>query len=198
MRAARAALLLSLLLATPTGTASAQRDLPAGRIVEGTLSFDGHATVGDFTGTTTTVRGEMTAGELSAVRGWVETPVKTLDTGDRKRDKDLNKSMESDRYPAIRFDLIRAVPGAAHGDTIDVTLLGTFRIHGVARADTIPATVVLSGERVRVRGETPLNLKDYRIGGLSKGLGILRVQEEILVRLDLTFAQLPVSDTAAR
>jgi polyisoprenoid-binding protein YceI len=198
MRAARAAVLLNLLLAALAGNALAQRALAAGRVVDGTLSFDAHATVGDFTGTTTAVSGEMTGGELSAVRGWVEAPVKTLDTGNRRRDRDLNKSMESDRYPAIRFELTGVVPGAARGDTVDVTLLGTFRIHGVARGDTIPATVVLSGERVRVRARTPLDLKDYRIGGLSKGLGMLRVQEEILVRLDLTFAQVPARDTAAR
>jgi hypothetical protein len=77
-----------------------------------------------------------------------------------------------------------------------VTLLGRFRIHGVERGDTIAATVVLGGDRVQVRGRTPLNLKDYRIGGLSKGLGMLRVQEEVLVRLDLTFASAPLLGSA--
>jgi hypothetical protein len=43
------------------------------------LSFEGRASVGDFTGTTTAVTGEMTGGpDLSAVRGWVEAPVTTL------------------------------------------------------------------------------------------------------------------------
>ncbi len=77
-------------------------------LASGTLSFDGHATVGDFTGTTETVTGEMTGGDdLGAVRGWVESPVKTLDSDNKKRDKDLNKSMESDKHPAMRFELDR-------------------------------------------------------------------------------------------
>lgn len=198
MRAARVAFLLTSLLAVSPGAAVAQRAVAAGRIVAGVLSFDGRATVGDFTGTTTTVTGEMTGGELPAVRGWVEAPVKTLDTGNRKRDRDLNKSMESDRYPTIRFELTGVVPGAARGDTVEVMLLGTFRIHGVERADTIAGTVVLGGGRVRVRARTPLDLGNYRIGGLSKGLGMLRVQEEILVRLDLTFSASPPLDAAAR
>jgi hypothetical protein len=43
--------------------------IPSMRLASGKLSFDGHATVGDFTGTTTTVTGEMTGGEsLAAVR----------------------------------------------------------------------------------------------------------------------------------
>ena len=51
--------------------------LPAARVATGTLSFDGHATVGDFTGTTTEVTGEMSgASGLADVRGWVEAPVR--------------------------------------------------------------------------------------------------------------------------
>jgi hypothetical protein len=34
----------------------------------------------------------------------------------------------------------------------------------------------------------PLNLKDYQIGGLSKMLGVLKMQEEIVVRIDVMFA----------
>lgn len=189
MRLTRVTILLAAGLTAGSVPAGAQRVIPDGRVVGGVLSFDGRATVGDFTGTTTAVSGEMEGGaELSEVRGWVEAPVKTLVTGNGKRDKDLNKSMESDKYPTIRFDLTGVRPGPSRGDTVDVTLLGTFRIHGVARDDTIPATVVFGADGVRVRGERPLNLKDYRIGGLSKGFGMLRMSEEILVHLDLTFA----------
>src|SRR5215217_2976859 len=77
--------------AAPTWAQSAP-PIPAGHVASGMLSFDGHATVGDFTGTTTTVSGEIKgASELAAVRGWVEAPVQSLKTGDGKRDKDLNK-----------------------------------------------------------------------------------------------------------
>ena len=92
--------------------AAAQLDghLPEARVVSGTLSFDGYATVGDFTGTTADVTGEMSGGALAEVRGWVEAPVKSLKTGNGRRDRDLNKSMESDRYPTIRFELSRVTP----------------------------------------------------------------------------------------
>ncbi len=196
MRIVRAILLPTVFLAASAGVMEAQRAIGSGRIVEGVLSFDGRATVGDFTGTSTAVSGEMTGGELAQVRGWVELPVKTLETGNRKRDRDLNKSMESDRYPTIRFELTEVMPGAVRGDTVDVSLLGRFRIHGVERADTIAATIVLGEELVQVRGRTPLNLEDYRIGGLSKGLGMLRVQKEVVVRLDLTFASAPLLGAA--
>lgn len=94
------------ILSLVAGPAAAQLAVPAGTVREGTLSFDGRATAGAFTGTTRAVTGEMTGGGgLSDVRGWVEAPVNTLKTGNNRRDRDLNKSMESEKYPTIRFEL---------------------------------------------------------------------------------------------
>lgn len=165
------------------------RPIPDGAVREGSLSFDGRASTGAFTGTTTTVRGEMTGGgSLSEVRGWVEAPVSTLVTGNDRRDKDLNKSMASDVYPTIRFDLTGVTPGADRGDTTDVVLQGKFSIRGVTRDASIPAMVVMQPDGIRVRGETPLSLKDYGIEGLSKLMGMLKMYDKIVVHLDLRFA----------
>jgi polyisoprenoid-binding protein YceI len=165
------------------------RPIPDGAVREGTLSFDGRSTTGVFTGTTTTVSGEMSGGgSLSEVRGWVEAPVSTLVTGNGRRDKDLNKSMASDLYPTIRFDLTGVTPGADRGDTADVVLQGRFSIRGVTREASIPATLVTEPDAIRVRGETPLSLKDYKIEGLSKLMGMLKMYDKIVVHLDLTFA----------
>lgn len=163
--------------------------IPSMRLASGTLSFDGHATVGDFTGTTTTVTGEMTGGEsLAAVRGWVESPVKTLDTGDRKRDKDLNKSMESNQHPAMRFEITGVKPDGATADTAAVGLQGKLTLHGITRDVALPGRVWKDGDAIRLRSDFPLDLSDFEIGGLTKMLGMLRMQEGIEVHVDLTFA----------
>ena len=173
------------------------RPIRGGTVGEGRLSFAGRATTGAFTGTTTTVRGEMSGGRsLAEVRGWVDAPVSTLITGNGHRDKDLNKSLESGRYPTIRFDLTGVTPGAARGDTADVVLHGRFTIHGVTREATIRATVVTQPDAIRVRGDTPLSLKDYKIQGLSKLLGTLKMYDKIVVHLDLSFAPLTASVAA--
>jgi polyisoprenoid-binding protein YceI len=169
--------------------AYAPRSVPSAALREGRLSFDGRATTGDFTGTTTTVRGEIIGGtDLTALRGWVEAPVITLVTGNGRRDRDLNKSMESDRYPTIRFELTAVAPRMEQGDTTLVDLQGKFRIHGVEREVTIPAIVVHGSGAIRVHSTTPIDVKDYRIGGLSKAFGMLRVYEGIVVHIDVTFA----------
>ena len=115
-----------LILASPV-TVLAQGPVTDGQLKQGALSFDGRATMGDFTGTTSTVSGQMTGGsDLSAVRGWVEAPVNTLKTGNGRRDRDLNKSMESDEFPTMRFDLAQVTPGVTRGDSTAVTLGGSF------------------------------------------------------------------------
>jgi polyisoprenoid-binding protein YceI len=182
------ALVIRSINATPEVAAQVRGPIPNGRLSSGTLSFDGHATVGDFIGTTRTVSGQITgAPDLSGVRGWVEAPVQSLKTGDGKRDKDLNKSMESSKYPNLRFDLNRITAKESAGDSIPVTLHGTLNIHGVTRRVDLPGSIEFKGANARVRTDFPLNLKEYKIGGLSKMLGILKMHENIEVHVDLVF-----------
>jgi len=190
------AALLAAVWGSLAAQAPAQRTIPNGSVRQGTLSFDGRATAGDFTGITTTVTGEIKGGGLTQVRGWVESPVRTLATGNQRRDRDLNKSMESGKYPAIRFELTNIAVAESRGDSVNVVLQGRFIIHGVTREAAVPASVVFHPEGIRVRGETPLNLKDYKIRGLSKALGILKMHEKIVVHLDLTFGSAESSHQA--
>lgn len=194
-RVARGALVALLLALSPrpaTAQVSAPVPVPNGTVTEGTLSFDGKATAGDFTGVTHTVSGSMTGGPtLSDVRGFVEAPVNTLVTGNNKRDKDLNKSMQSDEFPAIRFELKTVSVTAERGDSTDAVLGGDFIIHGVTQAVELPAVVVRHAEAISVDSSFPLNLKDYKIGGLSKVLGLFKMNEHIVVHIHVTFGLSP-------
>jgi polyisoprenoid-binding protein YceI len=188
------AILSTLLVCLSGSSALAQdsRPIPPGRAISGTLSFDGHATAGDFTGTTKTVSGQLQgASSLTGVRGWVEAPVATLKTGNGKRDKDLNKSMESEKYPMLRFDLAGITRTGGSADSVAVILKGALRIHGVTRNVELPGTIRFTGPDARVHSDFPLNLKDYRIGGLSKLLGVLRMYEDIEVHADVLFRLSP-------
>jgi polyisoprenoid-binding protein YceI len=168
--------------------AQAPKLIPDGTVRGGTLSFEGRATTGAFTGTTATVRGHLSGGgSLSEVRGWVDAPVSSLVTGNGHRDKDLNKSLASDRYPTIRFDLTGVTPGSERGDTVDVMLQGQFTIHGVTREASVPVTVLRQPGAIRVRGDAPLSLKDYQVEGLSKMMGMLKMYDQIVLHLDVTF-----------
>ena len=157
----------------------------------GTLSFVGHATVGDFVGSTTQVSGAF-SGTLTNARGWVEAPVATLVTNNDRRDRDLRASMEVDRYPTMRFDLDSTVIASAHDgarDTADVLLHGRLAIHGVTRVVELPAAVSRRGDTLQVNAAFPLDVTDYRIGGLKKLFGVLRMRRQIEVRVDLRFVR---------
>jgi polyisoprenoid-binding protein YceI len=190
-------LLLLCLSATHLVAQAPERTVPDGVVREGKLSFDGRATAGNFTGTTTMVTGRLQGGQLSQVHGWVEAPVRTLATGNQRRDRDLNKSMESGKYPNIRFELTDVAGAGAASDSLDLVLHGRFILHGVTRDATVPASVAFHPEGIRVRGATPLNLKDYKIGGLSKALGLFKMHEEIVIHVDLVFGAAPSQQAAA-
>lgn len=171
------------------GMLPAQQTIAAGRVREGSLSFDGHATTGDFVGATTTVSGELTGGpDLASVRGWVEAPVATLKTGNGHRDRDLNSSMESSRYPTMRYDLQSVTPGPMKPDGQQVTLEGRLTIHGVTRDEQLTATIHPGDGTVRVTTSFQLDLADWHVGGLTKMLGLLRMDRQIQVHVDVTFA----------
>lgn len=162
--------------------------IPDGSLKEGTLSFDGHASVGDFSGITLTVTGQLRGAPLLAgVQGWVEAPVNTLKTGKDRRDRDLNKSMESETYPQLRFELSQVEAETGTTDSLPATLHGRMVLHGVSQEVALPAALSFLVDGVRVRSSFPLNLSDYHIGGLSKMLGVLKMDEHIVVHVDVTF-----------
>ena len=60
----------------------------------------------------------MTGGPtLAQVRGWVESPVSTLKTGNDRRDRDLLKTMDADIFPTILFELTGVTPEWERGDS---------------------------------------------------------------------------------
>ncbi|HLG06838.1 MAG TPA: YceI family protein [Gemmatimonadales bacterium] len=172
--------------AAPVPTA-AQPPWPDAGLRTGRLSFDGKATLGDFTGVTDSVRGYMTGGaRLRDVRGWVEAPVRTLKTGNNRRDRDLYSTMDADILPLLRFQLEGVEPEWERGDSAAVLLSGSFVIHGVSRPERVMALVHRTGDGIRITASLPMNLKDYGIGGLTRFL-VFRMRPDIMVNVDLTF-----------
>jgi polyisoprenoid-binding protein YceI len=176
----------------------AQAPVADAALHSGTLSFLGRATVGDFVGTTGTVTGAIIGGpDVSTTRGWVEAPVATLVTGNGRRDRDLRATMEVDRYPNIRFVLSGAshVPSTPSDSPESRTLLlhGELSIHGVTRRVELPATVVRAADTTHVTSVFPLDLHDYRIDGLTRMMGLLRMESQIEVRVALRFVDRPVT-----
>ena len=99
----------------------------------------------------------------------------------------MYSSLEVAKYPTLRFDLDDLAAGPAQGDSMPVTLRGRFTLHGVTKQHAVPGWLWLTAQGARFRGQLPMNLKEYQIGGLSKMLGVLKMQEEIVVRIEVAF-----------
>jgi polyisoprenoid-binding protein YceI len=167
---------------------NAQHPIPASDQVSGRLSYDGHGTFGGFVGTTDSVVGHLNAAnDLSRVSGYVAARAATLRTGNGKRDRDQWSSLQVDTFPFIRYDVDSVTVGAASGDTLAVVLHGRFDIHGVRREVQLPSRLLLTASSAHLLADTPLNLTDYHIGGLSKFFGALKMSPAIIVHIDVTF-----------
>lgn len=180
-----------LLLALNSASSGvAQRSWSDADVLRGTLSFDGKSTLGDFTGTTSTLRGRMTGGPtLAEVRGWVEAPVTSLKTGNDRRDRDLVKTMEAAIFATIRFELTGVTPEWERGDSAGVLLAGNFVIHGVTRAEKFNATVSRGPEGIHVTaGPILMDLHDYKIEKLTRFL-VFKMQRDIVVHIDIMFRE---------
>ena len=181
--------IVAALAAPIPGQRPVQRPVAEATLHDGTLSFVGHATIGDFVGTTSHVTGTVTTGpDLGAARGWVEAPVSTLRTGNGLRDRDLRAAIGEEKYPAVRFELAGVTAHAPLGsDSGPAVLHGTCCLHGVTRPLDVPVTLVRLADTVRVSGGFPLNVSRYGVRGLRKMFGMLRVREVVDVRLALRF-----------
>ena len=177
-----------IFLALVAAPLSAQHPIASSDRVSGRLSYDGHGTFGGFVGTTDSVVGHLNgATDLSRVSGYVAARVGTLTTGNGKRDRDQWSSLQVDTFLFIRYDVDSVTVGATRGDTLPVVLHGGFHIHGVRRAVDLPAHLLLTPTEAHLLAETPLKLTDYRIGGLSKFFGALKMNPDIVVHIDVRF-----------
>ncbi|MGH7582285.1 MAG: YceI family protein [Gemmatimonadales bacterium] len=168
---------------------AAAQAIPDGIVAHGTLSFDADATLGAFTGVTHDMTGELRgASALGGVRGWVEAKTATLTTKNGHRDRDMAKSLDLPQYPTMRFTVDSLTPGQRHGDSTAVTVHGRFTIHGTTKPAIIDGWVAVTSDSARFHGSTPMDVKDYGVGHLSKALGIFKMNEHITVHIDVTFA----------
>jgi polyisoprenoid-binding protein YceI len=181
-------LLAALVVFISVSPLSAQRVVSAANLVRGTLSFDAKATLGAFTGTTSTVTGSMAGGsDVREVRGHVEAQVATLKTGNGLRDKDLLKAMDADSFPTMRFELLGVSEQHQAADSAVVTLSGAMTLHGVTRDVAIPAVVRFGKDGVQVIATFPLNVRDYGVTRLSRVLGMFKMDPDIVVHVDVVF-----------
>ncbi|MFL5728003.1 MAG: YceI family protein [Cytophagaceae bacterium] len=105
--------------------------------------------------------------------------VKTIDTGNKKRDKDLmgEKYFDAEKYPLIEFKS-KSVSKTSNG----YLAKGDLSIKGTVREADIPFTFEKKGDQGEFVGTLSLNRHDYSIGGNTKIMGDqveIRIKAEV-------------------
>lgn len=117
----------------------------------------------------------------------------SLSVADNVSDKDRREIesqmreqvLEVGKFPKIVYDaphVALKTPGDSQGD---VVLLGQLSLHGVTRAQKVPARITVTGDLLRAFGEFSLRQTDYNIRPISAAAGGLKVKDEVKFTFDI-------------
>ena len=88
--------------------------------------------------------------------------------------------LEVVRFPRVTFES-SSVTGRPSGDGWDLSVTGTFSLHGVERTLQLPLRATLAGDALVARGVATLRHGDYGLVPVTVA-GVVKVKEEIVVK----------------
>jgi polyisoprenoid-binding protein YceI len=91
--------------------------------------------------------------------------------------------LESARFPEIRFEAERLEVRSRSEDSAEVTLHGSFEIHGGRHAAAVPAQIAREGDGFRIEATFPVPYAAWGLRDVSTF--VLRVAPEVEVQLVL-------------
>jgi polyisoprenoid-binding protein YceI len=136
---------------------------------ESRVWFDADARLHSFRGETQQLTGNFT---LQAdptpqlANATVTIDAAGLDTGHPERNADMRQDfLEVERFPTIEFRVSEVLTPQPTGNPggWDVVLSGHLTVHGITREVKVPTTVTLATEQVTARGQTHLDMRDFKI-----------------------------------
>lgn len=117
-------------------------------------------------------------------------PVRALDCGKRRQNKDLYEAMKASNHPAIHYEIVKAdivaTPDSAQDHYI-IEAIGNLTIAGETR--TVRITLEgrhLENGGIHARGSLPMQMTNFDVEPPTAMLGLIRVRDEITVHFDVT------------
>ncbi len=136
---------------------------------------------------------EFTGSELSAGRLRVEIEADSLETIDSVSASDRaeierrmrDEVLETGRFPTIVFHSDELTVGRMTPDRGRLRIIGSLQLHGVSRRIDLEPDLFQYEDGVRVVGEAPLTLSQYRIRPVTALAGAVRLKDQVKVKFDL-------------
>ncbi|MEQ8525479.1 YceI family protein [Gracilimonas sp.] len=115
----------------------------------------------------------------------------TLQTGIKKRDRDMKETLETEKFPFAEF--FGTLTSDFNPDTTaeqPVSVEGEFKIHGISREVAIEGTMQMKPEGLLVKASWVLRLEDYEI--VPPSLLFVKVDQEQKIEIEALLK--PVND----
>jgi polyisoprenoid-binding protein YceI len=162
----------------------------------GLLWFKGHdhfIAARDFTGEAQLTPGAINPASLQfTVRA--DSLAETREVFTEQQKQIINKEirelvLETARYPEIVFKSTDVSGTLTSGGQFEARIGGDLTLHGVTRHIVIPASVMLSGNDLRARGEFTVKRGDYNVKATSALHGTIRVRDKLRLTFDIVAHQ---------
>jgi polyisoprenoid-binding protein YceI len=94
--------------------------------------------------------------------------------------------LEADKFPTIKFTSVSVSDLQKSADTRSFTLNGDLTLHDVTRRVAFPVKVTVKEKELRATGEGKLKQTDFGLKPFEKGLGLIKVGDEVTVSFSIT------------
>ncbi len=137
--------------------------------------------IGDFSGTA--VGSDATSWQVQVIAKSASLRVADPGISDSDR-REIQSTMvgptqlDVERFPTIELRTRSVIPG---GTPNTWRLVADLTLHGVTRQVEFPIAWSQAGDRLEVKGQVRLRLRDFQIEPISKGLGAVKVKNEFEV-----------------
>lgn len=93
--------------------------------------------------------------------------------------------LETDKFPTIKFTSVSVSGLQKDGDKRSFTLNGDLTLHGVTKRVAFPVNVSLKDKELRATGEAKLKQSDFGVKPFEKGMGLIKVGDELKVSFSI-------------
>ncbi len=96
-----------------------------------------------------------------------------------------NEMLESGKFPTIRFVSVSVGNVKKSGDKRSFTLNGDLILRGVTKRMSVPVNATISENELRATGEVKLKQSDFGLKPFEKGLGLIKIGDEVKVSFSI-------------
>lgn len=156
--------------------------------IEEELSSIGSTTA---VGRTGDVSGTMVIDGTTVTDATFDIDLTTITTNESRRDDNVQSALDTDEFPTATFTLTEPIElgdGAADGETVATTAVGTMTLHGVTQDVTFDLEAQLVDSTVVVVGSTEVTFSDYDVEVPSSPI-VLSVDDHGVLELQLLLVQ---------